>query len=51
MNDWTQIRRILENPVALRGIDHLIDRVRRVMDRHKRMPVRQPDPKPLARIA
>jgi hypothetical protein len=51
MNSCTKFRALIEDPVALRGIDRMIERVGRVLDRYMRTPVRKPDPKPLARIA
>jgi len=51
MNRWKNLAAIIAEPDALRGLDHLIERARRVLDRNMRMPVRKPDPKPLARTA
>jgi len=51
MNSWSKFKTLIEDPVALRGIDRMIERARRVLDRYVRMPVRKADPKPLARIA
>ena len=51
MNSWTKFRALLEDPDALRGLDHLMECARRVLDRNLRMPMRQPDPKPLGRTA
>lgn len=51
MDSWTKFRTLIEDPVALRGLDHLIECASRVLDRYMGMPVRKSDPKPLARIA
>lgn len=51
MNSWSKLKTLIEDPVALRGIDRMMERARRVLDRYMRMPVRKVDPKPLARIA
>ena len=53
MKDWPKPSVLIAEPDALRGLDHLIERSRRVLDRYIRMPlpVRKPDPKPLARTA
>jgi hypothetical protein len=55
MKVWINLGAVIKEPDALRGLDHLVDRARRVLDRYMRipvpMPVRNPDPKPLARTA
>jgi hypothetical protein len=51
MNRWTNLTAVIRQPDALRGLDHLIERARRVLDRYKRIPVLKPDPRTLARTA
>ena len=55
MNGWTNFDAVLKEPTALKGLDVLMDRARRVLDRYMRipmpMPVRKPEPKPLGRTA
>jgi len=55
MKIWTNLNAVLKEPEALRGLDHLIESTRRVLDRYMRVPLPMPapqaDPKPLARIA
>lgn len=55
MESWTNLAALLEERDTLRGLDHLIERVRRVLERYRhlplRLPARKPDEKPLARTA
>lgn len=55
MNGWPNLSAVVGNPDALRGLDHLVERARRVLERYMRVPVplsaRKPDPKPLGRTA
>lgn len=51
MESRTNIRALIEDPDALRGLDRLIECARRVLDRNMRMPVRNAEQKPLARTA
>ena len=41
---------LISEPDALRGLDHLIELARRILNRNMRMPVRKPE-EPLARTA
>jgi len=51
MNDWTHISAVLREPDALKGLDQLMECASRVLDRYGRLPVRKPEPQPLARAA
>lgn len=55
MDDLTKLALVLEAPEALRGLDQLMERVRRVLERYAhvplRMPLRTPDQSRLARTA
>ena len=55
MHDGIKLGTIIGRPDALKGLDHLMERTRRVLDRYMRIPVpmpaRKPDPKPLGRTA
>ena len=55
MKGWTNFSAVVKEPDALRGLDHLMERARRVVERYMRIPVplpaRKPNPKPLGRTA
>lgn len=51
MKSWTKLTALVQEPVALRGLDRLIDYARRVLDRYEPLPVRKAEQKTLARIA
>jgi hypothetical protein len=51
MKSWTNLATLIQKPEALRGIDHLIEYSRRVLDRYMRTPERKPEQKKLARVA
>ena len=51
MNRRTTLTVLIKDPTALRGLDHLIEQVRRVLDRHMCMPTRKLESKTLARTA
>jgi hypothetical protein len=51
MKSWTNLTALVQKPDALRGIDHLIEYSRCVLDRYMRTPVRKPEQKTLPRVA
>lgn len=55
MDGRTNITALIGAPDALRGLDHLIEHARRVLDRYRyvplRLPVRKPEEKTLGRTA
>jgi len=51
MKSWTNLTALIQEPDALRGIDHLIEYSRRVLDRYMRTPVREPEQNTLSRVA
>ena len=51
MKSWTNLTALIQKPDALRGIDHLIEYSRRVLDRYMHTPEREPEEKPLPRVA
>jgi len=55
MKSKTTLTALIKEPDAFRGLDHLIESARRVLDRYMRTPVRMPErnseQKPLARTA
>jgi len=51
MKRWTNLPVLIQQPDALQGLDSLIERARRVLNRYKRIPVVKPEPRKLARTA
>jgi len=51
MSSPPHITALIQQPDAFRGLDHLIDCARRVLDRYTRLPERRTDQRPLSRVA
>jgi len=51
MSNSPKLTALVRQPDALRGIDHLIEHARRVLDRYMRMPAPKTEQKALPRVA
>jgi hypothetical protein len=51
MSSSPKLTALVRQPDALRGLDHLIEQARRVLDRYMRIPAPKPEQKVLPRVA